>query len=208
VTLTATVLPEYDIIINDAIREGEKYAGDGFNGISRQGTYTLNLKSVDGCDSVVTLNLLVLKEETNYVEYEITTDDLPYSYYSINYDENTKPGTYTDTIIVTIDGVDYEVVHTLIVTMSTGVGIITVQDLVLAPNPVKASETLYVVNDFSLEERNGLRFELFNSMGQCVYVGEPNAYPIAIEGMSQTGIYILRIVTGTGSVYQGKVLFE
>jgi hypothetical protein len=26
--------------------------------------------------------------------------------------------------------------------------------------------------------------------------------------MSQTGIYILRIVTGTGSVYQGKVLFE
>ena len=208
VTLTATVLPEYNIIINDAIREGEKYAGEGFKGISRQGTYTLNLKSVDGCDSVVTLNLLVLKDETNYVEYEITTDDLPYSYYSINYDENTKPGTYTDTITVTVDGVDYVVVHTLIISLPSGLGAITVQDLVLAPNPVKASETLYVINDFSLEERNGLRFELFNSMGQCVYVGEPNAYPIAIEGMSQTGIYILRIVTGTGSVYQGKVLFE
>ena len=36
----------------------------------------------------------------------------------------------------------------------------------------------------------------------------PMNYPIAIDGMSQSGLYVVRIMTGTGSIYQGKILFE
>ncbi len=58
ITLTLTVNPTYAPVFDVVICEGESYA---FNGQSytEAGTYTASLQTINGCDSVVTLNLSV-----------------------------------------------------------------------------------------------------------------------------------------------------
>ena len=68
VTLHATILPDYRQTINATIIEGERYTDNGFVGLFESGQYTLPLKSVDDCDSTITLNLKVIKAEEVSVE--------------------------------------------------------------------------------------------------------------------------------------------
>ena len=49
---------EFDTELSATICEGQTYTDNGFN-VSEAGVYTLNLQTVNGCDSVVTLNLSV-----------------------------------------------------------------------------------------------------------------------------------------------------
>ena len=58
VTLTLTVNPTYNITIDASINEGEMYEENGFSE-SEAGTYVHTLQSEFGCDSVITLNLMV-----------------------------------------------------------------------------------------------------------------------------------------------------
>ena len=58
VTLTLTVNPVYSFTIDATINQGETYQENGFN-VSEAGTYTQNLQTVNGCDSVIVLNLTV-----------------------------------------------------------------------------------------------------------------------------------------------------
>ena len=58
VTLTLTVNPVYIFTIDATINQGETYQENGFN-VSEAGTYTQNLQTVNGCDSVIVLNLTV-----------------------------------------------------------------------------------------------------------------------------------------------------
>jgi hypothetical protein len=50
--------------------------------------------------------------------------------------------------------------------------------------------------------------EVFNAVGQRVIVDTPTVYPVEINGLSERGVYIVRIVTGDGNVYQGKVVVQ
>ena len=208
VLLHATVLPDYRLTLKEVIKSGEKYTGHGFEGLSKSDTYTLELKSVDGCDSTIVLHLTVLEGDTTYMEKTITTDELPYEYESIYYDENTKPGVYVDTLVLEKDGNEFVIIHTLIVEKGTAVDVVRNFDLIVVPNPVVANHTLYINADFTVEEREGLMVEVFNSVGQCIYVDTPNIYPIEINGLNITGVYVVRVVTGDGKSYQGKVIVE
>ena len=58
VSLTLTVNPVYSFTIDATINQGETYHGNGFE-VSEAGTYTQNLQTVNGCDSVIVLNLTV-----------------------------------------------------------------------------------------------------------------------------------------------------
>ena len=58
VTLTLNVNPVFNTSLTATICEGSAYTENGFN-VSEAGVYTLNLQTVNGCDSVVTLNLNV-----------------------------------------------------------------------------------------------------------------------------------------------------
>lgn len=206
VLLHATVLPDYRLILNEVIKSGEKYTGHGFEGLSKTGTYKLELESVDGCDSTIVLNLTVLGGDTTYVEFEITTDQLPYEYETLYYDENTKPGVYVDTITVNRDGNEYVIVHTLIVKQGTFVEDVEDFDLIIVPNPVRVNNTLYINAEFPMEERNGLIVEVFNAVGQRVYMDTPSIYPIEINALNDSGVYVVRVVTGNGKSYQDKII--
>lgn len=69
-TLNLTVNPIYNITINDSIIAGETYTQYGFNE-SSSGTYTQTLTTINGCDSIVTLNLTVLTGVNVYDGTEI-----------------------------------------------------------------------------------------------------------------------------------------
>ena len=56
VTLTLNVNPIFHTELSATICEGSVYNDNGFN-VSEAGTYTQNLQSVNGCDSIVTLTL-------------------------------------------------------------------------------------------------------------------------------------------------------
>ena len=58
VRLQLVVYPVYDTTIIAAICSGETYTANGFN-VSVAGTYTDTLQTINGCDSVVTLNLTI-----------------------------------------------------------------------------------------------------------------------------------------------------
>ena len=58
VTLNLTVYPAYQIGIGAVIHEGETYEEYGFN-VNEEGTYTQILQTVNGCDSIITLNVVL-----------------------------------------------------------------------------------------------------------------------------------------------------
>ena len=208
VLLYATVLPDYRLTLKEVIKSGEKYTGHGFEGLSKSDTYTLELKSVDGCDSTIVLHLTVLEGDTTYIEKTITTDELPYDYETIHYGENTKPGIYVDTIKVEKDGKEYVIIHTLTIEQGTAVDVVKDFDLIMVPNPLKVNSTLFINAEFSDEERNGLVVEVFNAVGQCIYMETPTVYPIAVDGLNTTGVYVVRVITGNGKSYLDKVIVE
>jgi hypothetical protein len=208
VVVNATVLPDLRKTITDTICAGEVYNENGFENLSGTGTYTLELTSVDGCDSTLTLNLTVLTGDTIYVTKTITTNELPYEYQGIKYDKATLPGTYVDTIYVETENCQEVIVHTLTITVADAIDNVKGYDLVMVPNPVTVSGTLYINADFSAEERDGMIVEVFNAIGQCVYVDVPSVYPVQINGLNESGMYIVRILTGNGKSYSGKVIVE
>ena len=61
-TVHLTVYPAYDTLIIATIKEGESYNENGFN-VDSAGIYTLNLKTLEGCDS--TINLRLYYEQSN-----------------------------------------------------------------------------------------------------------------------------------------------
>ena len=208
VLLKATVLPDLRQTIDAYICKGESYNEYGFEGLTTTGVYTQELLSVDGCDSTITLNLTVLNGETRYVRDTITTEELPYEYMGLYYDIATAPGVHENTITLEADNCKDIIVHTLVVQLADAVENVEALDLVLVPNPVKANNTLYVEAEFTVNERKDMLVEVFNAVGQRVIVDTPTVYPVEINGMSERGVYIVRIVTGDGNVYQGKVVVQ
>ena len=208
VNLELTVLPDYRQTIRDVLCEGEKYNKHGFTGVVGAGPHTLPLKSVDGCDSTVTLYLTILNGDTTYVEETVTTDELPYEYMDLYYDETTEPGTYTDTL--TIDGgeggCESVIIHTLTVEETTWWQGTSRKELMLTPNPVRIHESVRVHLELTAAEREGLTVQVYSNSGALIRQYEPEGEPITVDGLDAAGVYVVRIVDGLGNVYTGKII--
>ena len=109
VTLTLTVNPVASTTFTAAICEGSAYTENGFN-VSEAGTYTQNLQTIDGCDSIVTLNLTVNPVASTNLTAAIC-DGTTYTENGFNVSE---VGTYTQTL-QTVNGCDSIVTLTLTV---------------------------------------------------------------------------------------------
>ena len=130
----------YTQAISHVICEGTTYAENGFN-VSEAGTYTQNLQTIDGCDSVVTLTLTVNPA------YNITIDA------SINdgetYEENgfseSEAGTYVHTLQA-VNGCDSVITLNLTVTSSSSLNDVVANtiEVSLYPNPANAYTILKV----------------------------------------------------------------
>ena len=94
ITLTLTVNPTYAPVFDVVICEGESYA---FNGQSytEAGTYTASLQTINGCDSVVTLNLSVTPLNNQTFNATICEGEI----YNQNGFMANQTGTYTREVV-------------------------------------------------------------------------------------------------------------
>lgn len=116
------------------------------------GTYMDTVKTVWGCDSIVTLNLSFYDSDTIRVDTLIKQSDLPYFYPNtqITYPLSTDPGTYIDTISVKGTDVqcDYVLIHTLTIEAGQGISNVNGETLTLHPNLIGIGETVTAAGNF------------------------------------------------------------
>jgi gliding motility-associated-like protein len=93
ITLQLIVLPVANLTQTAVICEGSSYAFNGTD-YTTSGTYTDTLTSINGCDSIITLILVVLPE----LYYTETASICEGSSYTFNGTEYTTAGTYADTL--------------------------------------------------------------------------------------------------------------
>jgi hypothetical protein len=82
------------------------------------------------------------------------------------------------------------------------------RNLNIYPNPVKRGESVQIDYDFSNIERQGLIVEVFNTLGQRVYMERANVYPLTIKQFPMSGIYMVRITTGNDLQFYGRIVVE
>ena len=100
VTLNLTINPVANTTLSAAICEGTSYTENGFN-VSEAGTYTQNLQTINGCDSIVTLNLTINPVANTTLSAAICEGTT----YTENGFNASEAGTYMQNL-QTIDGCD------------------------------------------------------------------------------------------------------
>lgn len=109
--LILTVHPKYSQTINDTITEGQTYTQNGFNE-SISGQYTLTLQTINGCDSTVVLNLVVLPTPCENVTTTLEESICEGESFEFNNTTYTEQGVYQANL-QTWDGCDSTVTLTL-----------------------------------------------------------------------------------------------
>ncbi len=196
----AVVEPE-PTIENDYICEGELYTGYGYNKLAiYQDTMLIQRFSYpDKCDSVVHIYV-------DYVE-TIEIDTIVYiaegEFYEFGEKSLTKAGKYRE-VFTSAAGCDSIVNLTLEV--GTGIDDIYVLSLVIAPNPILGGSTTYINREWTAEEQRGLMLEVVDATGKVVLRHTPTTYPIEVEGLPTTGVYLVRVIDGTGAIHLGRIV--
>ena len=174
VTLTLTVNPVENTNLMAAICEGSAYTENGFN-VSEAGTYTQNLQTVNGCDSIVTLTLTVNPVESMTLSAAICE--------GTSYTENgfnvSEAGTYTQNL-QTVNGCD------------------SIVTLTLSVNPVESTTlsaaicegTTYTENGFNVSEA-GTYTQNLQTVNGCdsIVTLTLNVNPVANTTLSVTICY-------------------
>ena len=212
ITHTVIYAQKYDMVIEAAICDGETYNKNGFTAQAERDYHLTETSDLTGCDSLVTLNLLVINpgETEREVTRNITVGQLPYNFYGDEYDENTAPGQYTGEVTVTSESgaCSMTVKYTLNVgDIEPGTDNVTEPgELILTPNPVRVHETVMLHLDLTAAERDGLTVSVYGSTGALIERFAPDSEPIVIDGLDAAGVYMVRVTDGLGHVYQGKII--
>ena len=138
ITLTLTVNPVESTNLTVAICEGTTYTENGFN-VSEAGTHTLNLQTVNGCDSIVTLNLTVNPAYSIAIDASINEGET----YEENGFSESEAGTYVHTLQAE-NGCDSVITLNLTVNSSLNDVVANAIEVSLYPNPARAYTTLKV----------------------------------------------------------------
>jgi hypothetical protein len=202
VTLHLTVSEPSRGIFTDYACQGYEYVGYGFrieaSQLHADTILSRTVKNLAGCDSIIEVHLDYVPLSVIDTVVTISAGDV----YEFGEQTLTKPGTYTGTFVTT-QGCDSVVNLTLQV--STSVLSVEASQLVIVPNPVQVGEVAYIQFDSEFSILNS-EFSILNSLGQTIYSGTPTSHPIAIHAILPRGIYIIRLTTDDGAVYQGKLI--
>ena len=196
-------VPNVQTIIRAAICEGEVYSNDVFAGLSRAGDYPSEQKTVYGCDSIVTLHLLVATPNAETQSFElydtISSDLLPYVINGIELVQaGAERGVYTRditlgcgkaTIVISVDNAD-------------GVDNAYINTLAITPNTVAVGEPVHVLGKFA-----GAEVEVITATGAVAYTERNINGSIVLPGMPAAGIYLVRLTDKTGT-YHGKLVVK
>lgn len=200
---------------DEEICEGEVYTFGGVE-YNMTGDYPHKFESVDGCDSLVTLRLTVLPVSESEMTLELTTEELPYelkhngeTIYVV--EEGTEPGTYWPEITIengAANGCDSIINLTLTVKLGDALHLTDYEELEFWPNPIERGGKVLISADFSPAERTNLKIEVYNSIGQCVATHRPTGESLYVEDFHVSGMYLVKVTTGTGRLYVGHVIVK
>lgn len=209
INLSLNVLNGSVSYVEKTICEGDVYEFEGEQ-YAEAGEYQIVDVNSNGCDSVINFELIVIEIDTTYVDETIELSDLPYTYLDKVFDENTAVGTYTEEFTeengTECPGV---IIYTLTVIQGdVAVDNVSMVDLVITPNPLASGQTLYINAEFTAAELEGMVVDVYNTIGQKVVSERVTTDPIMINGLTQSGVYLVNITTGTGVKYQGKVIVK
>ena len=80
--------------------------------------------------------------------------------------------------------------------------------LKIQPNLIERGGKVYISSEFTSADRNNLRIEVYNSIGQCVAIHTPVSEAIYVEDFHVSGMYLVKVTTGTGKLYVGHVIVK
>ena len=178
--------------------EGDTYYFGGQT-ISAAGVYTDTATNSRGCDSIVELTLDFIPT----VRVAITATINEGETYEFGGNSLSQAGEYEHTFHTAL-GCDSVVTLTLNVT--TSVDNAYALPIVVAPNPVYGGQSTFVNREWTAAEQSGMRVEVLNSVGQVVEVFTPTTFPIEVGGIYTSGVYYIRVTTGTGDIYLGRLV--
>ncbi len=203
VTLTVHQEEAKKTFIRAAICHGEEYRDDVFRGLSKPGDYTSNQETVYGCDSTVTLHLIIAAEDLTLSD-TVSVAQLPYVLNGVELlSADTEEGVYTKKLMLGCG----EVWVTITVGEPTGLGSTFVNSLAVAPNPVEVGTPVRVLTPFADSQINGMVLSVYDATGMLVGRQYPTATPIIIEGLPAAGVYLVSI-QADGKTYQTKLVVK
>ncbi|MGM9795715.1 MAG: fibronectin type III domain-containing protein [Candidatus Aphodosoma sp.] len=191
--------------VDDVICESANgsYVDFGFNveNIVSDTTLRRSVIKYDGCDSIVEVSLQWIPTDTVFFSITIKEDEV----YEFGNNTYNKPGEY---VYRTYDEYGCDSVNILTLTLSTATDNTYALPVVVAPNPVLGGQTTYVTREWTAEEQTGMQVEVLNAVGQLIISFAPTTYPIEVGGLNVSGIYYIRITSGTGDVYIGRLIVK
>ena len=201
INLTVTTTPAPFTQVSDYVCEGQEYYGYGFtlNDIVSDTVVTRTVKTTEGCDSIVELTLDLIP--TAHVAIAATINEG--ETYEFGGNSLSQAGEYEHTFHTAL-GCDSVVTLTLNVT--TPVDNAYALPIIVAPNPVYGGQSTFVNREWTAAEQSGMRVEVLNSVGQVVEVFTPTTFPIEVGGIYTSGVYYIRVTTGTGDIYLGRLV--
>lgn len=189
--------------------EGKPIFVDGFAGtIVTKDTVMYRTDRTDaGCDSVTRLD--VTFNPTTHVYDTVTINQGDVYPYGDGDDRQTltTTGDYSSSGITSDYGCDSIHHLRLIVLEGTGIDALTgIHTIVLAPNPVRKYEPSRLDIDLTEDEMRHMTIELLDFSGKTIRREVIDRLPAQIEGISESGIYFVRLTTASGRVYIGKLI--
>lgn len=148
----------------------------------------------------MTVRPIIIEETTR--DTVVTNEELPFQFGDKTV---SGAGKFTATF-ESAQGCD-SIVH-LNVTINTGLEMVHAGDLMLLPNPVQRNHEIFVDYQFTAQERDGMRIEVANSIGQVISIQTEVAEQVTINPIPVSGFYTVRIVTGDNKYYTAKVLVK
>ncbi len=212
-TITITVNPTYSFTENHTICHGDVYNWHGTN-YSTGGTYTANYTTIHSCDSIYTLHLTVNTVDASVTVYNnmITANATGATYQWVDCNNAYAPmsGYTSQSFSATYDG-NYAVIVTIGSCSDTSVcvPILTVgipssqeEQISIYPNPVSEELTIEISGNKETKE-----FEIINSIGQIVFVGNMVEKTTVKMDSYATGIYFVKLQSG-GNITYKKIIKE
>ncbi|MGN1247251.1 MAG: T9SS type A sorting domain-containing protein, partial [Paludibacteraceae bacterium] len=191
----------YETEWRTAICAGSSFSDEVFTDLTEPGTYVDTVSTRFGCDSIVTLHLLVADASMNAYD-TIELEDLPYIYEgdtilsgAVQKGNVYKHDVHADCGTVTL--------NVYIKDEEMGISNVEYGCLTIAPNPVHAGEDIRLMNTFRPADDYVLT--VHDALGQAVYT--THTAQSQIPGISVSGYYVVRVVNN-GQVFQAKLLVQ
>ena len=204
VTLKLNVSEPNRSRFDDFVCEGYEYVGYGFKtySIDKDTLLSRRTSTIAGCDSIIEVFVKFVPTVVVDTVVRIEVGE----YYEFGESTLTKAGRYTETFAAA--GTSCDSIVNLTLEVGTAIENVYTLPLVIAPNPIFGGDVTYINREWSVEEQVGLRVEVLDAMGQLIVCDYPKDFPIKIRVAEVSGIYMVRVVSGTGDVYVGKIVVE